>query len=217
MVIEQMQLPTNDGQGGCANEPVAYFYCHRNEEPRRDPGIIMASIVKQLTVPFLPGLPEQVVQSCDKRLKDGFASGCLELSECQDLIVSLLGVYSKATIIIDALDEIHPDTRCRLLDALKSIIESSPNAKIFVSSRNDVDIRLKLDQLPYHCIDATDNQRDINRFVRREVVRGLENKKLLYGGLNLDDDLTKEIIRTLETKANGMSVSLCLPALGSVI
>jgi hypothetical protein len=164
--------------------------------------------MKQLSVPFLPDMPEQVVKSYDKRVKDGFASGCLELSECHDLIVSHLAIYSKATIIIDALDEIHPDSRGRLIDALKSIIDSSPNVKIFVSSRNDVDIRMQLEQLPYHYINATDNQSDIERFVRREVERGIERKSLLYGRLDLNDDLTKEVMQTLVAKANGMWVSL---------
>ena len=199
-----MLLPTNGSENNYASEPVTYFYCNRNEEPRRDPRIIMASIVKQLTVPFLPGLPKQVVESYDRRVKDGFASGCLELPECQDLIVSLLGVYSRATIIIDALDEIFPEKRERLIGALKSITASSPKVKIFASSRNDVDIRLQLEELPYHYIDATENQRDIERFVHREIEQGIERKKLLYGRLGLNEDLTKEIIQTLGTKANGM-------------
>ena len=204
MVIGKMQPAAGGHDESWASEPVAYFYCHRNEEPRRDPRIIMAAIVKQLTIPFLPSLPEQVVKSYDKRVKDGYASGCLELPECQDLIVSLLGVYPKATIIIDALDEVLPDKRGRLITALKSIIDSTPNVKIFVSSRNDVDIRLQLEQLPYHYIEATDNQGDIERFVHREIEQSIERKELLFGRLNLDDDLAKEMIRTLATKANGM-------------
>ena len=203
-VIEQMRPPSNDGQDSCANEPVTYFYCNRNEEPRRDPRVIMASIVKQLTLPLLPDLPEEVVKSYDKRVKDNFASGCLELPECQDLVVSLLGLYSRATIIIDALDEVFPEKRGQLLDALRSVLGSSPEVRVFASSRNDVDIRLQLEQLPYHYIDATDNQRDIERFVYREIEKGIEKKKLLYGKLNLEDDLTKEIIRALVNKANGM-------------
>ena len=203
MVIEQLQ-PINGGLDSRTTEPVAYFYCHRNEGPRRDPKIIMASIVKQLSVPFLPGLPEQVVKSYDKRVKDGFASGCLELPECQNLIISLLDLYSKATIIIDALDEVFPDKRGQLLGTLKKILGSSPKVKIFVSSRNDVDIRLQLEQLPYHYIDTTDNQSDIERFVRREIEQGIERKELLYGRLDPNDALTKEIIQTLVTKANGM-------------
>ena len=201
-----MQPPTNVSQDGFAGGPtaLAYFYCHRNEEPRRDPKVIMASIVKQLTVPFLPRMPEQVVKSYDKRVQDGFASGCLEAPECRDLIVSLIGLYSKVTVVIDALDEVPSDERDMLLDELKIILGSSPNVKIFVSSRNDVDIRLQLEQKPYHYIDATDNKSDIERFVQREVGRAIEKKKLLYGRLVLNDDLTKEIIQTLAKKANGM-------------
>ena len=199
-----MQPPTNVSQDGFAGGPtaLAYFYCHRNEEPRRDPKVIMASIVKQLTVPFLPRMPEQVVKSYDKRVKDGFASGCLEAPECQDLIVSLIGLYSKVTVVIDALDEVPSDERGMLLDKLKIIL--SPNVKIFISSRNDVPIRLQLEKLPDHYIDSTDNKSDIERFVQREVGRAIEKKKLLYGRLDLNDDLTKEIIQTLAKKANGM-------------
>jgi hypothetical protein len=40
--------------------------------------------------------------------------------------------------------------------------------------------------------------------VRREVERGIERKELLYGELNLNDDLIKEIIQALVTNANGM-------------
>lgn len=204
MVIDRMQPSTNGGQDNCAGEAVAYFYCDRNDEPRRDPRVIMASILKQLTVRFPASLPKQVVKSYDSRNEEGFASGYLELLECQDLIISLLGLYSKVTIVIDALDEVLPNTRDKLLDSLKSILGSSPNVRIFVSSRNDVDIQLELEKLPCHSIDATDNQSDIERFVRREVGRGIERKKLLYGRLDLDHDLTKKIIGILVTKANGM-------------
>ena len=199
-----MRLPSNDGQDNSANEPVTYFYCDRNEEPRRDPRVIMASLVKQLTLPLLPDLPGEVVKSYDKRVKDNFASGCLELPECENLVVSLLGLYSKATIIIDALDEVPHDKRGQLLDALRGVLASSPKVKIFASSRNDFKIRFKLKQFPYHYIDATDNQRDIERFVYREIEKGIEKKKLLYGKLDPEDDLTKEIKRALVNKANGM-------------
>lgn len=46
-----------------------------------------------------------------------------------------------ATIILDALDECEEITRYKLLEALDSIISSSTNVvKIFVSSRDDIDI-----------------------------------------------------------------------------
>ena len=204
MVIEKMQPPTDGSHESRVSEPVAYFYCHRNEEPRRDPKVIMASIVKQLTAPLLDSLPEQVVKSYEKREKDGHASGCLELPECLELIITLLGAYTKATIIIDALDEALPDQRGRLITALKSIIDSTKNVRIFVSSRNDIDIRLKLQKLPHHYIESTDNQEDIERFVHREIKQRIEGEELLFGCLDLNHDLTKEIIRTLAAKANGM-------------
>lgn len=207
MVIEKMQVPTNAGsQGGRADNITAYFYCHGNEEPRRDPKMIMASIVKQLTAPLMLCVPEQVVKAYDQRVKDGFASGCLELRECRGLAVSLLGVYSKVTIILDALDELLPDDQEQLLDALEIICRSSPEVKIFISSRFVVGIRRGLANLssPSHHVGITGNRHDIERFIHREVTEGIERKKLVYGKLGLNDDLTNEIIQTLLTKSDGM-------------
>lgn len=180
------------------HEPVVYFYCNRNDPSRRDPTILLQALVKQLAL-VLPGLPKSVLAVYDKREERGFAAGALEFQESCDLIVMLLGIYPQTTIVIDALDESYPEERWRLLEALRTLIASSTSlVKIFVSSRDDIDIKLELEHVPNLHINAMDNMEDIERFVHREVGRG----RLLRG--NLSEELRSEIITTIVGKANGM-------------
>lgn len=205
MVIATLESQAQNSGGDQWREPVVYFYCNRNEPLRRDPTAIMQAIVKQLSLarPNLPGLPKSVVAEYDKRVKDGFASGSLGFQENYELVVSLLGMYSQTTIVIDALDESDPKERWRLLEALKAIIQSSTGlVKIFVSSRDDVDITLKLANVPNLYIDARDNGGDIGRFVYREVAQSIESGRLLCG--HITDELKEQIISAILTKAKGM-------------
>lgn len=175
-----------------------YFYCNKNEPDRRDPTKIMQAIVKQMSL-VLPaaGLPKPVVAAYEKRVGDGFASGSLEFLESKILLGSLLHIFPRTTIIIDALDESDPLTRGRLLETLTSLMHSSAcSVKVFISSRDDVDIKLNLEKVPNLYIEAR-NSGDIERFIHRELI---ENRNLL----NLPDEVRKQIIDTLVKKAGGM-------------
>lgn len=202
MVIDKLLASTKDWQTDGTAEPVVYFYCNRNEPDRRDPTVIMQAIVKQLSL-ALPqaGLPKPVVNKYDVRAKDGFASGPLEFQECYDLVVSLLDLYPRTTIIIDGLDESDDMERWRLLEALASIMRTSVNpVKIFISSRDDGDIKLELEKLPNLYIAARDNRKDIQRYVEREVKREGGKRRLWQ----LPHNLQMKIISTMVEKANGM-------------
>lgn len=148
MVIEFLQsLPQSDG-------PVVYFYCKRDDPQRRNPEVIMQAILKHLCL-ALKNLPSQVVQEYDKRQEKGHATGSLGFNECNNLVTSLLNIYSHTTIIIDALDESDPDERWQLLESFENIIHSATSpVKIFVSSRDDIDIKLRLEKVPNHYIDT---------------------------------------------------------------
>lgn len=146
----------------------------------------------------LAGLPKPVVEEYDEQFADGFASGPLGFKLCSSLLVLLLEIFPKTTIIIDALDESDPAERGQLLDLLGEFINSSKNLiKIFISSRDDVDIQLKLANIPNLYIETQDNQGDIERFIHREM---LTNKRLFQ----LPDELKDQVISTLASKAKGM-------------
>jgi hypothetical protein len=211
MAIETLGYSAQRCGNHSGNEPVVYFYCNRNEEQRRDPTAIMQAIVKQLSLLLSAsheslgsyGLPEPVVAKYEERSKDGFSSGPLGFHECQDLIVSLLDMNPQTTIIIDALDECDPTKRGRLLKALEILVGSSTKlVKIFVSSRDDDDITLKLKNVPNLYIEATDNKDDIERFIQREITLSIQESRLLRG--NISEELKKKIISTLIENAHGM-------------
>lgn len=138
-----------------------------------------------------------------KRVSDGWASGALGFQESYELIVSLLSMYSQTTIIIDALDESNPKERWQLLDVLEKLAQSSATIiKIFISSRDDVDIMRRFEGIPNLYISASDNSEDIERFVHREVTQAILKKTLLCGYVT--EELKQQIISAILSKANGM-------------
>jgi len=134
--------------------------------------------------------------------QDGSEPIKLSVEDSSELIIALLN-YNPATIIIDALDECQPNRRYELMNALNDIIKESANlVKVFVSSRDDIDIVLKLAGVPNIFINASDNHKDIDGFVHHEVDRAITDGRLLHG--RVSDELKSHIINTLIDGANGM-------------
>lgn len=164
----------------------------------------MRSLVKQLSCPQGGWqLRKEVVQVYGSRKQSGFASGSLVFTESLNLILSLVNTYSQTTIIVDALDECDPLNRDELLHSLGTIISNSSSlVKIFVSSRDDSDIVLRLEDIPNLSIRARDNEKDIQRFVRDEITRRIERKELLRG--KVSEELKEKIINTVTEGSDGM-------------
>ena len=105
----------------------------------------MGALLRQLTSskPDLP-VKEPVAIEYEARRKKA-AEDCsslkkLTVQDCTRLIIELTQDYP-ATIILDALDECEENTRYELLEAFDDIISSSAEVvKVFVSSRDDIDI-----------------------------------------------------------------------------
>jgi len=207
MIINALQSVSNgDGYSQkCGKQgALVYFYCKRDEPDLQDPTKIMQSLVKQLSVQ-LPGygVPKPITDEYEKREKNAFSSRHLSFQECQNLTVSLLDIYPRTTIAIDALDEIDRQSRKPFLEALNTIAQASKSlVKIFVSSRDDDDIILELESVPNLYIDAADNAGDIERFIHREINNSIDRRMLLRG--KVDDQLKRQIIAALVKKADGM-------------
>lgn len=195
-----------DQQTSGKDDALAYFYCKRDETGPSHPEVVLRAIVKQLSClrvgSRLP-LQEPVVDAYEARKREGFCSGSLAFQESLDLIISLTGMYRQTAIVIDALDESDAVMRARFLGSLGTIIRSSTSlVKIFVSSRDDDDIVLRLEQVPNVYIEAKDNIGDIERFVRVEVNRCIEGKMLLRG--RVSEELKKDVISVLTSGSHGM-------------
>ncbi len=188
---------------------MAFVYCARveSEKQRADPTEILRAILKQLSSSD-PNSPVQtsVVQAYEEKRKEAEADGSepdkLTIAETTELTLDLLQT-NPATIILDALDECTPNLRHELMTALENIISKSANVvKIFVSSRDDTDIVLRLGRFPSIVIQGNDNHQDIKRFVDFEVHRAISDKLLLDG--QVSDLLKERVIKTLVDRSNGM-------------
>ncbi|RPB20958.1 hypothetical protein L211DRAFT_462101, partial [Terfezia boudieri ATCC MYA-4762] len=159
------------------NEVLCFFYCKRDgEASRRIPLTVLQAIIKQLSLRQPDGLPNEILNRYMVDQKNGFPagkSGVLRWEDCGTLLLSLLNMYPQTTIIIDALDELDLDYESKhrhlLLELLNDVILKCESlVKIFVASRDDQDIVMEFKKVPNLFIKATDNLKDIERYIIRE-------------------------------------------------
>ncbi|KAI0477823.1 hypothetical protein GGR56DRAFT_428352 [Xylariaceae sp. FL0804] len=180
-------------------EGLAYFFCDRNQHDYQDPACVLRSLVRQLS------FSQEGVMSCTRskyteRQEKGFALDELTLDECQTLLGELTKRRPRTTIILDGLDECDPKRRAVLIENLVSIVEHSTPAvvKMFIASRDDDDIKNR-----YACgnnleIRATDNQKDIDKYVEEKmrVAEWLQER--------MSPEIRREVLSTFREKSQGM-------------
>jgi len=193
-------------EAGHCPQPV-FFYCSRNpgELARSDPHKILASLARQLSC-LKPGKPllSPTVNVYKEKEEEGFASGSLQMEESLNLVLQLIAEYPLTTIVIDAMDECDPQKRHELLKAFEKILRSSSSlVKIFVSSRNDQDIVLRLQHYANLEIDSRRNSDDIARFVKDQTQQLIEDGKLLQYSKSVVD-MKQLIVDKLINGAEGM-------------
>ena len=184
-------------------EKLAYFYCDRAEETRRDPHSILCTLIQQLVqTDSEEGLLTRVVNIYQDREKRSQRKAWLSLQECQGLLIHIVEMYPQTIICIDAMDEVHSDTRIVLLNCLKDVIETAKTVvKIFVTTRMDMDILIHLRIFPRIDLQPDDNVGDINEFVRTKIKSAVGNGLLLHG--DVSDDLQEEICNVLCQRCKG--------------
>ncbi|VUC26892.1 unnamed protein product [Clonostachys rosea] len=192
-VIDHIRKRLEGSEPNCG---LAYFYCDRNDIGRRQPIAILSSFVRQLASPFgRTNEVHQYIQALDKKLR----SECLkmDLQLCQDALIELVASYKCSTIVLDALDECDEQTRSQLMRCLNETLSRCRNLKVFISSRTEYDIKRFFNSQPTITIRATDNQNDIESFVRQKLSSDVHWN-------NLDAELQKEAQATLFAKSKGM-------------
>ncbi|KAF4546202.1 uncharacterized protein LTHEOB_4199 [Lasiodiplodia theobromae] len=189
----------------------AFFYCSRNkaEPERQDATSIMRCLLKQLCSdsadePIRDPVATTFKQRKEAATRRGQEVEPFSLEETTSQIIDVLSFrQDPAFIILDALDECSVDSVHDLLDALEQILqEASGLTKAFVTSRDDGNIRNRLEGATNVYIDASNNSDDINRFIVAEVEKDISRGKLLEG--RVSKSLKDEIVTTLKNKAGGM-------------
>ena len=135
---------------------------------------------------------------------DGAEISRLDISETTEQIIEIASEMP-VTIIIDALDECCSGQRHELLGALDVLLERSAHlVKVFVSSRDDVDIVLRLQKHPNIYININDNWDDIRRFIQFGIQKAHNNRRLLKGLAS--PELITLVAKDLTNRAGGMYV-----------
>ncbi|KAI5799542.1 hypothetical protein FPQ18DRAFT_253782, partial [Pyronema domesticum] len=184
---------------------LAYFYCNRAEENRREPDSILSTIIQQLAQsPFDKNkLLKPIVDIYRDRKKQGQISSRLSLAESQQLLVQLTDIHPRTMICIDALDEVAGDKRIHLLKALNCVISQSKNlVKIFATTRMNPEIVAQFKMFPRIELQPDDNVSDINHFVESRVRSSIDDSQLLSG--DVSDELQVEICEVLCKRSKGM-------------
>lgn len=180
------------------HEGLAFFYCKRNEEPKRqEPLWVLRSFVRQLST------IASDMNSMHKHLREFYFKTRQNSSEptigdCKRLLLAFINLYPKTTLILDALDECDAYKRGELIEIFDYIVENaSKPVKIFISSRPDGDIKERFNNSANVSIQATDNEGDISRFVQNEITKHRRWRKM-------PASLQTEIIDTLQNQSQGM-------------
>jgi hypothetical protein len=184
---------------------LAYFYCNRAEENRREPDSILNTIIQQLAQSDFDEnkLPKPIVDIYRDRKNKGQISSRLSFSESQGLLVQLTDIYPQTMICIDALDEVAEDKRICLLKALKDIMAQSKTlVKIFATTRMNPEIVAQFEIFPRIELQPDDNVSDINQFVETRVKSTIDDGELLCG--EVSDELKIEICEVLCKRSKGM-------------
>lgn len=98
--------------------------------------------------------------------------GDLSLDDCKTQLLKSVNLFSRTTLILDAMDECDPSSRVRLINVVESLLsEAEKPVRVFISSRPDRDIRNRFTTRPNIEIQARHNEDDIRKFVNEEITK----------------------------------------------
>lgn len=196
MIDEFLSNPSPDST-------VAFFYCNRAEESRRDPQNILNALVQQLSLGSGDELMKPVIDVYNERERIGQTCSPLSFAESRQLLIQLTDLCPQTTICLDALDEIEDVRRVIILSTLREVATKSGSlVRIFATTRMDPQILSQLEEFPKILLQPDDNSHDIIRFVEERLESAIEEDQLLLG--SVPEELKTEIRDTLCTRSKGM-------------
>lgn len=135
---------------------------------------------------------------------DGPEASRLDILQTTDQMIEIASKIP-LTNVIDPLDERRFGQRHELLGALDMLLARSAHLiKVLVSSRDDVDIFLRLQKHPNIYINMDDNKDDIHRFVQYDIQKAQSDRRLLKG--IFFEELMTLVTESLADKAGGIYV-----------
>ncbi|KAF2194416.1 hypothetical protein K469DRAFT_773689 [Zopfia rhizophila CBS 207.26] len=91
--------------------------------------------------------------------------------QSRDALVEVTNAYDSAIDVKDGLDEVDTAERQGLVDSFQHIIiQSDSLVKVFITSRNSMDIVMNMEHIPNIYIKAEDNRDDISNFIYESLL-----------------------------------------------
>jgi len=171
-----------------------YFYCDGTDATSINVGNILRSLLAQLLF-YNPSKTEPLLARLQEIRLTG-ANLPSHPSQLQDYIVEAASYYSEATIVLDAVDECHKNAREDLLPCLVYLVEQVSSLRLFISSRDELDIRenlipLAIDFSLGNTSAASSLHEDIRIYIQDEFDRKPRLKRL---GSNLKTQISDTML-----------------------
>jgi Cdc6-like AAA superfamily ATPase len=150
------------------DEGFAFFYCNRSGPSMQDPLIILKSFVRQLSYKAhdYNYIQRNVIEIYKLAKKEGRD---LSYRDCKELILDSMNLYSKTTIIVDALDE-SDITLYNLAEILIELMEKSTKpVKVFISSRPGREYLDAFKARSIITVDSSNQQDDIEKYLNENL------------------------------------------------
>ena len=183
-------------EAGKLNAAVGCLYCdYRGQKEQTVEGMI-GSLLRQF-VRGLPEIPEKITQDFHAA-KTQLGRRALDLEELVGLFPAVLGHFKVVFICIDALDEFVQEYRPRFLRSLRQIVDESPNARLFLTSRPHIQSELGTRVPPdMGIISIQPSFGDIERY----LVEKLDADSYPVA---MNDDLRSEIMTKIQRESSEM-------------
>lgn len=188
LVIEHLsQYELSDRTAFC------FVYCNYKEP--QDTATYVRALIKQLQRCTVEIHPELATYFHNDR-KPGYV-------ELQLVLQQLSERFEKVFLVVDALDECSPEQRGEILKVLQGLVSPRTShachVKLFITSREEQDIKRALTSFPMIQIEAKKVNDDIEAYVIDEM-----GKYLAAADFTLEAGLRDRIRSTLVDKAGGM-------------
>ncbi|CAG7561911.1 unnamed protein product [Fusarium equiseti] len=178
----------------------AFFFCDYKKEATLSPVNILGAIATQLALQK---------DECFACLENYYAdlhperhlSSKPDVDELRARITQMALSFSQVLIVIDGIDECQEGIRQLLLDSLRELADSSTNIGIALFSRDEIDIRMRLDT-DFEHISIEAHTEDITIYVRAEMERRRISGQLVI----ITESIKLEIEKELITRAHGILV-----------
>ena len=149
------------------NTSVGCFYFESEAREGQSAASMLGSLLKQI-VSGMERIPEEISRAFQEQ-RHAISGRRLQLTDIMKMLQAV--THSQRTFIcIDALDECSGVQRVRLLDSLKTILEKSPNTRIFVTGRPHIrsEVEKGLAQ-PVVSVSISPTKDDIIRYLRSRL------------------------------------------------